>query len=278
MNPTDIVLSSTGVRLFARWAPAAGWPGALVLLPGLGFHSGEYEPLQALLATGGVSSLALDYRGHGRSAGARGAWTLDLLVADARAAVAWVVGARAGPTVMVGNSLGAMVAIATGNVEPRVAAVIASNCPARVADFLMTPARRALLTVARAVAHLVPLRVSVDHFYGYDRLVDDPALARRLASDAAIRSARRLSVAAYRALLDGWDGVREVARLPRPLLLVQGARDRLQPAEQTERLLAAAAPGTRRLVLDTGHLPTLERPGLMADAIRTWLPTLGEAT
>lgn len=273
--PRAVALSSAGVKLFARWVEAAGKPGALVLLPGLGFHSFEYERLQSLLAQGGLSSLALDYRGHGRSDGPRGDWTLDLLVADTRAAIDWVVSGHAGPVVLLGNSLGAMVAVATGNTDARVSAVVASNCPARVGDFLMTPFRRALFVAARVASLVCPLRVSVNHFYSYADLIEDHQLIERITRDETIRSARRLTVAAYRALIEEWDGVREVGRLKKPLLLVQGTHDHLQPSEQTDLLLAAANEPKCRVRLDTGHLPNLERPELLASAVLAWLSREG---
>ncbi len=274
-QPRAVALSAAGVRLFARWLEVSGARGGLVLLPGLGFHSFEYERLQALLAEEGLPSLALDYRGHGRSEGRPGDWTLDLLVADTRAAIDWVSAEHAGPVVLVGNSLGAMVAIATGKVDPRVRAVVASNCPAHVRDFLMTPFRSALFAIAQVMARIYPLRISVNHFYSYADLIEDPQLLERIGRDQRIRSARRLSVAAYRALLDEWDGVREVAELTKPLLLVHGAHDRLQPGGQADLLLAAANEPKRRVCLDTGHLPNLERPELLADAVAQWLSLIG---
>lgn len=272
----EVTIQSTEARLFARLVEAEGGiNGTMLLLPGLGFHTFEYERLQALLAGGGMTSLAVDYRGHGRSTGSRGRWTLGLLVEDVRATIEWVRARRTGPVVLLGNSLGAMVAIATASADPRVAAVVASNCPAHVADFLMTPMRRALFAVAKVITILWPLRLSVDHFYSYSDLIDDAELVGRISRDEAVLDARRLSVASYRAFIDEWDGTREVAKLTKPLLLVQGSRDRLQPPEQTDLLFASANEPKELLRLDTGHLPNLERPDLLAQSVLDWLSRTG---
>jgi len=272
----DVRIASGAETLYGRFVqPTPAAPATMLLLPGLGFHSFEYLGLQPQLACAGLASLALDWRGHGLSSGRRGVWTLQHLVADARAAIDWIGAMHPGVVLLLGNSLGAMVAIATAQADARVAAVVACNAPARVDEFLMTPWRRALFSVAKAAAAVLPLRISVDHFYAYADLVDDARLVRRIASDAAIRAARRLSIAAYRSLIDDWDGVREVARLAQPLLLVQGLRDRLQPAEQTEALFAAAREPKELVRLDTGHLPTLERPDLLAAAVLDWLARSG---
>lgn len=267
----EVSIASIGAVLFGRWVEAPGAKGTFILLSGLGFYSFEYERLQSLLAQGGASSFALDYRGHGRSSGPRGDWTLELLVADVRAALDWILAQHAGPVILFGNSLGGMVAIATANADVRVSAVAASNCPAHVGDFLMTPWRRALFLVAKAVSCVFPLRISVNHFYSYADLIDDRDVLERISRDDAIREARRLALTAYRALLEEWDGVREVARLTRPLLLVQGTHDHLQPPEQTDLLLAAANEPKSRVRLDTGHLPNLERPDTLAETMLGWL-------
>lgn len=282
-EPRDVWVSSAGLRLYGRWVGAAEARATLVLLPGLGFHSFEYERLQAALAEREVASVAIDYRGCGRSAGPRGDWTLAALVADARAAIDWLeaarppepVTARPRAVALFGNSLGAMVAVLAGAADPRVGAVVASNCPAHVGDFLLTPFRRALFAVAKVVARAWPLRVSVDHFYSYADLIEDRELVELIGRDRAIRQARRLSVAAYRALLDEWDGEREVARLAKPLLLVQGARDRLQPPAQTELLFAAANEPKQFVSLDTGHLPNLEQPARLAEVVSGWIAQVG---
>jgi pimeloyl-ACP methyl ester carboxylesterase len=76
------------------------------------------------------------------------------------------------------------------------------------------------------------------------------------------------------------DGVRlfgrwsEVARLARPLLLLQGAHDRLQPPAQALLLFEAAHEPKDCVSLPTGHLPNLERPDLLADVATAWLAKL----
>ncbi len=269
---TDLSLRSAGIELYARvTVPAAPEAPTLLLLPGLGFHSFEYVDLAARLASRGLATIAFDYRGHGRSGGVRGRWTLADLVADTRAVTDWAVAHRAAPVVLFGNSLGGMVSLLAAKADKRIAAVAASNCPARIGDFLLTPTRRVLLACAKAVAPIVPLRISVNHFYGYEQLIDDAAWVERISRDPLIGPARRLSVAAYRSLIEDWDGPAEVARLDRPLLLLSGERDALQPAEQTERLAAAARGPVTHVRFDAGHLPHLQCPEAVAECVAGWI-------
>lgn len=128
-DPQTLRFPSGPLQLHGRlWHVSKEAPTAL-LLCGLGFHTFEYEPLGAELATAGWNVLAFDFRGHGRSPGARGRWTLEELAADARAALDVAADRAAGPMLLFGNSLGAMVGILTAARDERVHGVIAANTP-----------------------------------------------------------------------------------------------------------------------------------------------------
>lgn len=86
-----------------------------------------------------------------------------------------------------------------------------------------------------------------------------------------IAEARRLRVTAYRALLDDWDGRRAVADLDKPLLLIQGRNDELQPPDQGTRLLAAADKDAVLAFIDAGHLPHLEDTEALGSVVTDWL-------
>jgi alpha-beta hydrolase superfamily lysophospholipase len=269
-----VAFLSAGIELYGRLRSGADEP-TVVLLSGLGFHTFEYEPLAAALATTGIGAFSFDFRGHGRSGGERGRWSLDDLAADTVHAVDYLSERGSGPLFLFGNSLGAMVAIMAGARDDRVAGVVAANCPARIGDFLLTGPRRMLFAVVKLVEPLLPVRISVNRFYAYEQLIDDDAWIATIRGDPLVADARRLSVRTLRSLLDGWDGPRAVRRLREPLLVVQGRRDRLQPPEQS-RLVFEAAVGPKRLAqVGTGHLPHLEAPAIVATAMSEWLSEIG---
>lgn len=266
----DVRFGSDGLVLRGRARLTADAGTALVLLSGIGFHSFEYEPLAEQLAARGVSSLSFDFRGHGRSDGPRGAWTLAELAADAGCAVGALLERHPGPVAIFGNSLGAMVAILAATGDRRVGAVVASNCPARIGSFLLTAPRRAALCAGRLLGPAPGLRVSIDHFYDYGRLIDDPAWLEAIRHDPRIADARRLTLPTYRELLS-WDGPAAVRRLRTPILVLQGAADRLQPPRQSELLFAAANEPKALELLPTGHLPHLEDPCGVCDVVTRWI-------
>jgi pimeloyl-ACP methyl ester carboxylesterase len=273
-EPEVVRVQSGELELYGRLRHRGDDAPTLVLLSGVGFHTFEYEPLAAELAARGFNALSFDFRGHGRSGGARGRWILDELACDSQHAIDFVRERYRGPIGLFGNSLGAMVAILAGSRDERVLGVAASNCPARIADFLLTRPRRALFALAKLVAPIAPLRISVNHFYSYGQLIDDPAWISAIERDPLIPDARRLSVATFKALLDHWDGVSAVRELHKPLLLVQGRDDHLQPPRQSELLFRAANDPKRYEALDTGHLPHLEDPGRLAELLIGWFSAL----
>lgn len=243
----------------------------VVLLCGVGFHTFEYEPLAAELAARGLDTLSFDYRGHGRSSGPRGRWSLDDLAGDASHAIAAARTRADGPIVLFGNSLGAMVALLVAAGDRSIAGVAASNGPARIGDFLLTRPRRVLYALGKAVEPVWRPRISLGHFYAYSQLTDDADWLRRIDADPLVSDARRLSIATYRSLLDEWDGTQTIGDVHVPVLLLQGRDDRLQPTAQSERLRDAANPPVELRVLPTGHLPHLDAPDLVAGVLADWI-------
>lgn len=159
-DPETIGFRSGDLDLYGRLRHCADDAPTLVLLSGLGFHTFEYEPLATHLAAEGFNCLSFDFRGHGRSGGRRGRWTLEELAADSRRAIAFVAQRYRGEIGLFGNSLGAMVAILAGCRDEHVLGVAAANCPARIADFLLTGPRRALFALARFVRPILPVRIA----------------------------------------------------------------------------------------------------------------------
>lgn len=244
----------------------------VVLLCGLGFHTFEYEPLAIELALRGVNSLSFDFRGHGRSSGPRGRWTLDELSADTTAAIDFLRQRHGSAIGLFGNSLGAMIAIMTGARDERVVGVAAANTPARATEWaLTTPYRRALFALLQLIAPVAPIRISVNPFLKYEQLIDDPAWLSVIRRDPLITDARRLSAPTLRALLQTWDGTEATRVLHKPLLVIQGRNDHLQPPRQSELVYDAANEPKQYELVDTGHLPHLEAPTMLAEILSVWL-------
>ena len=66
-------LATAGPALHRRWASAEAAWARLAVLPGYGDHAGRHDHVLQWMAARGVSAHAVDFRGHGRSAGRVGA-------------------------------------------------------------------------------------------------------------------------------------------------------------------------------------------------------------
>ncbi len=265
----EVWFASGPHRLHGKLRLARPRAPIITLLHGLGFHSFEYEALAQLLAQSGLSSLAFDFRGHGRSEGPRGHWVLQDLVEDALNAVAMVSRRAEGPIGVFGNSLGAIVGVYLAARTTRVRSLVASGCPTRVADFAVNRWRRSLLSVLRAVARVVPIRVSVNHFIPYGRILLRPEITAQVRRDRLITDARRFAPATY-ADMFAWNALGAVSEVKVPLLVLYALHDGLQPPEQSTMLFEAAHGDKALRALDTGHVPNLENPEVVAAILVDW--------
>jgi alpha-beta hydrolase superfamily lysophospholipase len=103
--------SFDGVDLVWREWPCAQPRGTVLIVHGLGEHVGRYEALATRLMAWGWRVVGHDQRGHGRSGGARGDLpTPDALLRDLAQVMATVRGTTAQPLVLLGHSLGGLIA------------------------------------------------------------------------------------------------------------------------------------------------------------------------
>ncbi|UCF20609.1 MAG: lysophospholipase [Gemmatimonadota bacterium] len=103
---------SGGIRLHYRCWDVPQPRAVVIICHGLGEHSGRYEELARDLARAGLSSFALDHRGHGRSDGRRGhVRRFTRYVHDLEKFRRRVVGAVGDelPLVFLGHSLGGLI-------------------------------------------------------------------------------------------------------------------------------------------------------------------------
>jgi len=102
----------TDERFFREWPAAAPPEAAVALVHGIAEHSGRYEHVAARLNEAGYSVVAVDIRGHGRSAGWPGQVSgLDDWVADTKALLERTRAAAGdAPLFLMGHSLGALIA------------------------------------------------------------------------------------------------------------------------------------------------------------------------
>jgi alpha-beta hydrolase superfamily lysophospholipase len=107
-----------GVEVFSRWWLVDAPRGIVLIAHGASEHSGRYERFARALNDAGFAAVALDHRGHGRTAVATGAGIMGpgggrAVVDDLdalRASVTSIAGATV-PVFLFGHSMGSLVAL-----------------------------------------------------------------------------------------------------------------------------------------------------------------------
>jgi alpha-beta hydrolase superfamily lysophospholipase len=247
-----------------HWSPT-GEPWATVLIVhGIGEHSGRYERTGRLLAEAGLDVHAFDIRGHGLSGGRRvyvRRWEdfLDDLEVRLRA-----VREPGRPLVLFGHSMGALIALTYA----------CSDRPAPDLLVLSAPPLGAAVpawqrSLAPILSRLAPTLVLANPISG-DQLSRDPAVGTAYFADPLVqpRSTARLGAELLKAMKRGRAGL---GRLNVPTLVIHGGADTLVPTRVSEPL--AAIPGVERRVLPGLRHETLNEPEgpQVVAAIVEWL-------
>jgi alpha-beta hydrolase superfamily lysophospholipase len=236
-----------GVRLHRRAWLRPGARGTVLLVHGLGEHSGRYERVAQRLNAVGWDVSGYDQRGHGESEGPRGGLpSAGALLEDLAAMIDVVRGSRTGPLVLLGHSMGGMVAarfVAEGTqAQPapwhrKVDALVLSS-PAL--DPGMSPLQKLLL---RVLGPLAP-DLAVGNGLKPAWISRDPAVVAAYEAEPLVHD--RITPRLARFIVDGGAFVqRSAAQWTLPTLLLWAGADRCV-APRGSAAFAAAAP--RKLV------------------------------
>ena len=223
------------------------WPheparGTIVLVHGLGEHVGRYAHVAAFLNARGWRVVGYDHRGHGRSDGARGrlADVDDLLVDLARVLDTVRAEHPGGPLVLLGHSLGGLVAarFVAGALAPaaswsRPVDALVLSSPVLATE--MSPLQKAMLAV---LGPLTPNH-AVANGLKPEWISRDPAVVAAYKADPLVHD--RIAPRLARFVVDGGPFVQHVApRWTVPTLLLYAGADRCVPPAGSAAFAAAA--------------------------------------
>ena len=266
MTPT--LTTADGLTLRVREWPRADACGSVLTVHGLGDHSRRYEHVAARLNAWGWNAIGYDHRGHGASEGARGGLAQsDDLLRDLALIVDAVRAQSSGPLVLLGHSMGGLIAACF--VAERVRSVEALVLSSPALDIGMNVFQRGLLAVLGPIAP----NLAVGNGLKPAWISRDAAVVRAYVDDPLVHD--RVTPKLVRFMLDGGEAVRSrAAAWSVPTLLLYAGSDRcVAPAGSAA--FAAAAP---KAVVTTREFPPLfheifnepERDEVFA-VLGTWL-------
>ena len=268
---TDIL-----VRDWASATSVAGSPWASVLLVhGLGEHSGRYEHVGDQMAAAGLDVHAYDHRGNGGSGGRRGHVDRWEQYHDDLAERVVAVRAESGdrPLVLYGHSMGGLVVLGyllTDRPRPDLVVLSSPALDSTLAEWKKT--------LAPHLARIVPT-LAIPNGIDGRTLSRDPAVADKVGADPLATNASTTRFGAE-ALLEQARVRRDYAGLTLPTLVLHGLDDGLVPAQASE-ILATLPNVERRTYPGLRHELHNEPEGpAIVDEIIAWIraKTGGRAT
>lgn len=239
MTPT----TDDGLQLHTRHWPTPGSParGQVLIVHGLGEHIGRYAHVAAALNVQGWEVHGWDHRGHGQSPGRRGDIPDGEALLRDTACVIDAVRRPGTPFVLLGHSMGGVVA-------GRFAAEALNDRPAawsRPLDALvlsspaLDPGLSGVQKLALALAEKLAPGLAVGNGLKPEWISHDPALVAAYAADPLVHD--RITARLTRFIVDA--GARVIADAPRwtlPTLLMWADADRCVSPHGSEAFAAAA--------------------------------------
>ena len=231
-------LSADGLKLFYRWWTVPQPRGVCLLVHGIAEHSGRYEHLAQALTAQGLSVWALDHRGHGRSEGLRGdCRSLEEFVGDLRRLAQQARIGRSAleeappraaaqtqrlPLLLVGHSLGGLIALSFCARYPEEVRAVAVSSPALKLTHETPAWKVSLVTATSRVFPTFPFQNGVNPKV----LCRDPRVVEAYLKDPLVHHVltARCAVALRDAMRESLDLAR---RLKVPCLFLQAGADEI---------------------------------------------------
>jgi acylglycerol lipase len=240
LSTLETITARDGAALAIRhWTPAGEARASLLIIPGLGEHGGRYERAAEIFAAAGLDTWALDLRGFGASSGRRAyVEHLDVWLDDIAERVA-VLRGLGRPVVLLGHSVGGLVAARyaeSARPQPDLlvlsAPAVAGNVPAW---------KQALARILGRVAPTLAVKNGLDGSI----LSRDPAVGIDYVADPLNVHSTTTRLGAI--LLDAQaPTIAELGRIGVPTLVVHGGADHLVPTASSE--VFATRPNVERRV------------------------------
>ncbi len=265
MSELTTTTVADGTELARRsWQPAGDPVAALLIVHGLGEHSGRYEHVGEHFAAAGIATRSFDLRGFGRSGGRRAfVEGFDRYLDDVEEQLAWTRQAG-GPVALLGHSLGGLIVLRylqAGRAAPDMAVV---SAPALAAD---VPAVKK--AAAKVLSRWLP-NIALPNDITAEQLSSDPAVGEAYFADPHVytKTTARLG-AEILANIDLANA--QLDRIDVPLFAIHGGADTVVPPAASAPLGGLA--GAERVLFPSfRHESFNERQQQQAlDAVRDWV-------
>jgi alpha-beta hydrolase superfamily lysophospholipase len=267
------LVSEDGTNLAAqRWSPLGEPRAALLVIHGYAEHAERYRELGLTLAERGIDTVAVDLRGHGRSAGQRGfVDRFSEYHADAEAALAAMTATHAGrgvPRFVLAHSNGGLIALDwVSTRKPDIRGLILSNPFLELA----MKAPRLKVVIGHIAARLAP-HIALPSGLPPESVSHDTAIVDAYRRDPMVFTT--VTAGYFRASRVAQVRVRALRRLDVPLFYAYSDADPIAAPQANAALAQALDSPDKTVVVRTGEfheiLNEVNRAELMAQ-IGDWI-------
>jgi alpha-beta hydrolase superfamily lysophospholipase len=227
--------SNSGSRLFIRTWAAERPDAVIVLVHGLGDHSGRFEPVAQTFCRANFSVIGFDALGHGKTGGSMPSF--DALAKDLIRVIRFARSQYTVPVLLFGQSLGGGIALHHGVSGNEPADAIIAGSP------LLRPAFKPpawKLLIGRTLGRLWPT-LTLGTGLNPQNLTSDPEEVKRYLDDPLIL--RHVSAALGISMLEaGQNTLLRATQLATPTLIIHGTADRITSAEASREFAERAGP------------------------------------
>lgn len=235
-----------GTELYTQiWRPDGGMKTAVLILHGWGDHSNRYTHVGEAFAAAGIGTMAVDFRGHGQTAGPRGYMKsydnemfmdIDLLLAEMKIQFPNV------PHVLYGHSTGGGIVLGYAiKKRPTVAGIIASSPWLELA--VQPPS--ILISAMRLIRSIYP-KFTRDMGYTDGLLSRDPQLDVVSRNDSLMHS--KMTAGLFVEAVDnGRFVLKNASQITVPLLLMHGTADPVTSHAASQQVASTAPNATLKL-------------------------------
>lgn len=122
-SSTDIE-SSNNIRLHIEMLRNSKESPTIIIVPGTAIYGFCYAGIMIELYNAGFNVIACDLRGHGRSSGIRGDYSIEELVEDVQHTISYAIKEFNSQVFLLGSSQGAIVSLYTASADDRVKAMV----------------------------------------------------------------------------------------------------------------------------------------------------------
>ncbi len=249
----------------------------IVFVPGTSVYGLCFAEILYLIGKEGYNIVSLDPRGHGRSQGKRGDYTIEELMLDVRTTIKYAKENFNNKVSLFGNSQGGIVSFYLAAEDIEVDSVICQNFADLAWEDTYKLARFPLLAklskpfisgIGKIIPHFtvstltyLDLKKIKIKYFGtlHDFIQDDPFTISRI----SMRAARSLIKAKMK---------KSVEEITIPIFVFQGDADRIFPVEYTKSLYARITSKKKiKIYKDCDHAIMVENENLILPDILAWL-------